>query len=115
MLIRHTIRRFLEARGYEVECASNGRQGMEALDRISPDLIVTDLQMPEMGGAEFIAAVRAQRQSANVPIVVVAARQSLAEEARGRAEFVIYKDIDIKEQLARAVDVIAAHQSATRP
>ncbi len=110
MLIRHTIRRFLEARGMQVECATNGLRGLEALNRVSPDVIVTDLQMPEMSGPEFIAAVRQRHDTARVPIIVVAARQSRAELPVAHAEIVIYKDIDITEQLGRAVDVIGTRR-----
>ncbi len=47
MLIRHTVCRFLETRGFQVESATNGAEALEMLSRIRPDIIVTDLQMPK--------------------------------------------------------------------
>jgi CheY-like chemotaxis protein len=48
MLIRHTVCRFLETRGFKVETATNGIAALEALESIRPDLILTDLQMPKL-------------------------------------------------------------------
>ncbi len=106
MLIRHTISRFLGARGFRVECANNGREALALLPDIAPDLIVTDLQMPEISGSEFIAALKARPETAAIPVVVVAARQSGGAALGASAQFIIYKDIDIREQLERAVDGI---------
>src|SRR5437588_12628201 len=50
MLIRHCVCRFLEEHGFSVESATNGQEALEALQRVMPDLIVTDMQMPKMGG-----------------------------------------------------------------
>ena len=46
MLIRHTLGRFLENRGFKVETATDGVAALEILKAITPDLILTDLQMP---------------------------------------------------------------------
>jgi CheY-like chemotaxis protein len=47
MLIRYTVSRFLEERGYTVESAANGSEALEVTKRVQPDLIVTDMQMPK--------------------------------------------------------------------
>jgi len=43
MLIRHTVCRFLEERGFTVESASNGQEALEELKRAQPDIIITDI------------------------------------------------------------------------
>jgi two-component system chemotaxis response regulator CheY len=106
MLIRHTVCRFLEERGFAVESASNGQDALNVLKRMQPDLIVTDMQMPKMDGSELITAVKAQPATASVPIVIVAGRQSDFSSREKRADFVIYKDIDIEAQLAAALEAI---------
>jgi CheY-like chemotaxis protein len=107
MLIRHTIRRYLEERGFRVESAANGREALEVLTRGLPTLIVTDLQMPQMTGSELITELKARPETAAIPIVVVAARSSMRDgQAETRAQFVICKDIDIDEQLDRALSVL---------
>jgi CheY-like chemotaxis protein len=104
MLIRHTVCRFLEERGFSVECTTNGQEALEALQRIQPDLIVTDIQMPKMSGTELITALKAKPATAGIPIVIVAGRQSGFEKTESRANYAIFKDIDIEEQLAKALE-----------
>ena len=58
MLIRHTVCRFLEERGFAVESATNGQEALETLKRVRPDIIITDIQMPKMNGSELITAVK---------------------------------------------------------
>jgi CheY-like chemotaxis protein len=104
MLIRHTVCRYLEERGFQVEAAGNGQEALEALRRAPADLIITDMQMPKMGGAELITVLKSQTATAHIPIVVVAGRQRGSEEGEEYADFAIYKDIDILDQLAKALE-----------
>ena len=106
MLIRHTVCRFLEERGFAVESATNGLEALEALKRVRPDIIITDIQMPKMNGSELITAVKKQPALAGIPIVIVAGRQSGFEQTEKRANFTIFKDIDIEDQLAKAVQAV---------
>lgn len=106
MLIRHTVCRFLEERGFSVESATNGHEALEALKRVTPHIIITDMQMPKMTGSELITALKAQPASANIPVVIVAGKQSGFENTETRANFAIFKDIDIEDQLAKALEVL---------
>src|ERR1700756_651478 len=76
MVIRHTICRFLEDRGFAVESASNGVEALEILSRVVPALVITDMQMPAMGGSELITAIKNEPSTARVPIVIVTGRSS---------------------------------------
>ncbi len=104
MLIRYTVCRFLEERGFAVESATNGVEALQILERIHPDLIVTDMQMPKMSGSELITALKKKPETASIPIIIVAGRGSGFDEKENRANFAIYKDIDIQGQLERALD-----------
>lgn len=106
MLIRHTVCRFFEQRGFAVESATNGQEALETLKRIQPDIIVTDMQMPKMSGSDLITALKKQDSTARIPIVIVAGKQSGFEKTEKRADFAIFKDIDIEEQLAKALDAL---------
>jgi CheY-like chemotaxis protein len=108
MLIRHTVCRFLEERGFAVESATNGREALESLKRVRPDIIITDIQMPEMSGSELITALKNDASLAAIPIVIVAGRQSGFEQTEKRANFTIFKDINIEHQLANALEVVLA-------
>ena len=56
--VRTTGAAVLEASGYEVLTAADGLEGLNALDEAQPDLIISDLRMPNMSGFEFLAVVR---------------------------------------------------------
>src|SRR6266705_6622750 len=57
----------LRMRSYEVATASDGLEGISAIQKLPPDLIISDLTMPRMSGAEFIATVR--KLFPNIPII----------------------------------------------
>ena len=106
MLIRYTVCRFLEERGFAVEAATNGVEALQILERVHPDLIVTDMQMPKMSGSELITALKKNPETANIPIIIVAGRASGFDEKEKRSNFAIYKDIDIQAQLEKALDAV---------
>jgi len=103
MLIRHTVCRFLEKRGFEVQSATNGIEALEVLASLQPDLIITDMQMPHMTGSELITALKAKEETATIPIVILAGRMSGFDHQETRANYAIFKDIDIDAQLQLAV------------
>jgi CheY-like chemotaxis protein len=106
MLIRYTVCRTLEERGFAVESATNGVEALQILERVHPDVIVTDMQMPKMSGGELITALKQNPKTANIPIIIVAGRASGFDEHETRANFAIYKDIDIQCQLGKALDAL---------
>jgi CheY-like chemotaxis protein len=63
------IKKLLEKAGHEVEIALNGKEGMEIFDKIKPDLIITDLIMPEKEGLETIFELR--RKYPNLKIIAI--------------------------------------------
>lgn len=63
----------LEDEGYRVFSAANGRQGLDRLAEIRPDLIVVDFMMPLMDGPALGRAIREDRTLAGVPIVMMSA------------------------------------------
>lgn len=108
MVIRHSVCRFLEERGFVVEAATNGVEALEILQNVRPDLIITDLNMPKMTGSELITALNQRPDTASIPVVVVAGRGSSDVDQETRAKFVIYKDIDIDTQLEHAIAALIA-------
>lgn len=106
MLIRYTVCRFLEERGFAVESATNGLEALQILERVHPDLIVTDMQMPKMSGSELITELKKKPETAGIPVIIVAGRASGFDEKEKRANFAIYKDIDIQGQLEKALDAV---------
>ena len=104
MLIRHTVCRFLEDRGYTVESATNGLDALQILRGIRPDILITDMMMPKMDGSQLITELKKDAEMSTIPIIVLAGRQSAAGlPPEHRANATIWKDIDIVTQLDRAL------------
>lgn len=109
-LIRHTVRRCLEERGFEVQCAANGREALEVLTRVRPNVVITDLQMPDMSGSELITALKNKPETVSIPLVVLTSHQGQGSSAEKRANFAIYKGVDIDAQLGKALGLIMGTQ-----
>jgi two-component system sensor histidine kinase/response regulator len=76
--------RLLEKHGYTVVIAENGREALLALDRESFDLVLMDVQMPEMDGFEATAAIRERERitGSRLPIIAMTAHAMKGDEAR---------------------------------
>jgi CheY-like chemotaxis protein len=59
----------LSAQGYEVLCAEDGFEGLAALKQSLPDIIISDLRMPNMNGFEFLSVVR--RRFPSIPVIAI--------------------------------------------
>ena len=85
-MVRELQRSILEAAGYRVVTA---KHGLEALDQLAAhseiDLVVTDVDMPEMDGLALTEAIRASAEWAALPIIVVTSRHSDEDRRRGVA------------------------------
>lgn len=68
-LVRATLRALLEGEGYEVTIAVDGENGLEAFRRHTPDLVITDIVMPEVEGIETIRQMR--EIAPNLPILAI--------------------------------------------
>jgi CheY-like chemotaxis protein len=104
MLIRHTVCRFLESRGFKVEAAADGIAALETLELVRPDLIVTDLQMPQLSGYQLIDTLKADEQTASIPILVLAAKPLAEIPVDTRVHAFIYKDLNVEEQMDQALE-----------
>jgi CheY-like chemotaxis protein len=98
--IREVLQRCLEMEGYTVYAASNGRDAMELISRISkPRLILLDLMMPEMNGWEFLAAKARHVDLATIPVVVLSAVANRFE-IKGKVAAVFDKPLSLDELFA---------------
>jgi CheY-like chemotaxis protein len=74
-----TLSDFLRSEGYDVVTAESGEKGLEALESISPDLIILDMSMPGMGGVGFLKAILDEDGKPSHPVLVLTARANMAE------------------------------------
>ncbi len=78
---RRLIRRILQSQGnFTIIEASNGREGLELIQRELPDLVILDLMMPEMDGFTVIEALRAKPETATIPVIVATAKELTPDE-----------------------------------
>ncbi len=78
---RRLIRRILQSQGsFTILEASNGREGLELIQRELPDLVILDLMMPEMDGFSVIEALRAKQETATIPVIVATAKELTVDE-----------------------------------
>ena len=69
--------------GYEVVTANNGREALERIDAVQPDLIILDVMMPELNGYEVCQRLRRKPTMAQRPIMMLTAQDSLEERING--------------------------------
>ncbi|WP_353065384.1 response regulator transcription factor [Tunturibacter psychrotolerans] len=99
--ITRVLRTALSTQGYSLRIAANGVEGMEAVHAWKPDLVVTDVSMPEMNGIELCREIRAVSE---VPIIVLSVRNQEAmkiEALDAGADDYVTKPFSIQELQAR--------------
>ncbi len=79
--IRLVLRTLLRKHGYEVEVADSGESALALLDSFGPDVILTDVRMPKMGGMDLLATLKAKQHPATVIVMSAYGNVDLALEA----------------------------------
>lgn len=83
---RHIVRLVqinLQKEGYDVVTASNGREALEKVASEKPDLIVMDVMMPEMDGFQALEGLKADPETAKIPVIMLTAKAQDADVFRG--------------------------------
>jgi DNA-binding response OmpR family regulator len=70
-VISQMYRMKFEADGFEVQLANDGKKGVALVENFAPDMVLMDLQMPEMGGDEALATIRATDWGKQVPVIIL--------------------------------------------
>ncbi|MBI3889326.1 response regulator transcription factor, partial [Candidatus Saccharibacteria bacterium] len=70
-VINQMYRMKFEADGFDVQVADNGKAGIELVQKYLPDIILLDLQMPEMNGDKALAHIRDQDWGKNIPVIIL--------------------------------------------
>lgn len=81
-VVRAKLRKLLEGAGYRVVLANDGQQALAALPGEFFSLLITDLEMPNMGGLELIASVQGSLETENLPIVAITGHDELQAHVR---------------------------------
>ncbi len=108
LTVRMQVKDMLEAYGYQVELAQDGRQGLDMLSRNRPDIILLDAMMPEPDGIEVCRTIKNDDRLRDIPVLIVTSVGKVEEKVKGfqaGAEDYIVKPFVEEELLSR----IAAH------
>jgi len=99
--ITRALRASLQGHGFEVSTAEDGFEALEMFDEVQPDLLITDLSMPNMDGVELTKAVR---KFTDIPIIVLSVRDQDANKVLALdsgADDYVTKPFSVTELLAR--------------
>jgi two-component system, NtrC family, response regulator AtoC len=79
--LRLVVRTFLKREGYEVEVAASGEEALALVEKFGPDVILTDVRMPKMGGLDLLATLKAKGNECTVIVMSAYGNVDLALEA----------------------------------
>ncbi|OME75978.1 DNA-binding response regulator [Paenibacillus sp. FSL A5-0031] len=108
--MRQLIQLYLQADGYDTDCASSGEEAIQTLEQFPIDLILLDVMMPRMDGFDVCTAIR---KFSPVPIIMLTARESMTDKVIGLklgADDYITKPFDQHELLARIESILRREQ-----
>jgi DNA-binding response OmpR family regulator len=109
-VINQMYRMKFEADGFAVQIADNGRRGVDMVQGFLPDLILLDLQMPHMNGAEALAEIRSHDWGKKIPVIILTnlgeeeAPKSLRE--LGIHSYIVKADLTPRQVVARTKEAL---------
>jgi PAS domain S-box-containing protein len=107
-LLTHTLKQ----RGYTVMAAYDGKEAMAAVERCRPDAILLDLRMPVMDGYEVLETLKANTETAEIPVVIMSAYQIDYERANilRLASQLVGKPFDVEQFVSHVESVMSEEQ-----
>ena len=104
-LIAMALEAELADAGYAVVTAANGRQALERLAEMPrPDLVLTDMMMPVMGGSEMISAMAADPNLRGIPVIVMSSLTEATVRARANGAAAILRKPYTAEEVLGAIE-----------
>lgn len=105
--IRESAAAILEGEGYEVHTAADGLEALQALGKSLPDMIISDLEMPQMSGFEFLAVVR--KRFPHIPTIAISGEYLSSEDSTLLADAFLQKgQYTIKQLFLQVAKLLAA-------
>jgi DNA-binding response OmpR family regulator len=108
------VRLILGRKGFEVIGANGGVEGLEAVRREKPDLVLLDLMMPDMDGWEVYQQIKADEELRHIPVVVVTAKAQSIDKVLGlhiaKVDDYITKPFGPQELLESITKILGEHE-----
>lgn len=114
--LREAVQAYLEDSGFTVDVASNAREGLDLARQKLPDLVITDIMMPQVSGYEFLKQLREEPQFKTLPVVFLTARGMTSDRIQGYqagCDAYLSKPFD-PDELVAIVTNLLEKQSAQR-
>jgi CheY-like chemotaxis protein len=108
------VTRVLESHGLEVETVTSGTAALVALDRRRPDVLVLDIMMPGMSGAEVLDRVKSSPRFTSIPVIMLTARsddEDLLASYQSGADYFLSKPL-VPSQLLYGIGLVTGRQIA---
>ncbi|MFL5802824.1 MAG: response regulator [Roseiflexaceae bacterium] len=98
----------LREAGYEVILANDGQEGIEKLTALNPDLVISDIMMPQMDGVETFQRIKEQLQDNGIPIFIMTAltRKPWFADLEAEGAVIIQKPFEIDQLLVLVHDML---------
>ena len=116
--IRQLVATALQAFGYQVKAFENAGSGLDALKEATPDLMLFDLMLPDMDGVEAVRRIRADAAYADLPIMILTAKNSELDKVTGLdagADDYLTKPFGILELKARVQALLRRTSRSRKP
>ena len=110
--LRSAVQAYLEESGFTVDVASNAKMGWEMLEKKIPDLVISDIMMPQVDGYEFLRQMREDSRFKRLPVIFLTARGMTKDRIEGYQASVdayISKPFDPDELVAVVTNLIERH------
>jgi len=91
------FRHVLDLAGYESESVLDGKEAMDRLASVNPDVVLLDLQLPNMSGVEILKRMRADKRMKTIPVVVITAYAYYANSLPVKPDLFLLKPVDIHD------------------
>ena len=111
--VRNLVEFILDADGYKVIQAEDGQQAWNMLQRVKPNLVLTDFEMPNMTGVELLQRIREQDRFNDVPVIMLTARKGEEDEVFGLkagADDYLGKPVEPLKLQARVRKILGLYQ-----
>jgi CheY-like chemotaxis protein len=108
---RTLLRKQLTAKGFEVAVAVNGLDALMCLERDSPDIILCDVNMPELDGIAFVRAIKARPSTRSIPVIFLTASNDprlMVDGINVGARYYVVKPFDLDELVEKMKRVLSA-------
>lgn len=108
--ISQMYRMKFEADGFNVGLADDGKRGVALVQEFQPDIILLDVQMPEMNGAEALAVIRAHDWGKTIPVIILTnmGEEESPKEIRklGIHSYIVKADLTPRQVVARVKEAL---------